>query len=125
MILVTKPLEDRIEVNGPVHQLVRYCGAQQLHRGRHNDVAQSAQNERIQGIYKIQTEIWHMFSVELETLLKSRKSKKRRFSEKADFILEASKKFAATGQTNLRQYFNQTGNPGEESSTPTTDNTQV
>jgi len=66
-----------------------------------------------------------MLSVELETLLKSRKSKKRRFSERADFILEASKKFAATGQTNLRQYFNQTGNPGEESSTPTTDNTQV
>ena len=76
----------------------------ELHRGRHDDVAQSTQNERIWGIYKLQTEICnrdrHMFSVELETLLKSRKSKKRRFLvERADFILEASKKFAATGQT--------------------------
>jgi hypothetical protein len=55
----------------------------------------------------------HMFGTELETLLKSRMRKNRRFLERADFLVAASRRtFAATGQTTLRTYFLSATPPG-------------
>ena len=73
------------------------------------DISQSAQNKRIRRIYMLEGEICtqdkNIFGIELEILLKSRFSKKRRFLEWADFLVAASRIFVATGQTTLRTYF--------------------
>ena len=58
----------------------RTARKEELHREKHADISQSAQNERIRRIYMLEGEICtqdkHFFGTELEILLKSRMSKK-------------------------------------------------
>ena len=61
---------------------------------------------------EICTQDKHFLGTELEILLKSRMSKKRRFLERADFLVAASRAFAATGQKALRKDFLSTTPPG-------------
>ena len=65
-------------------QSARTARNEELHREKNADISESAQNERIRRIYMLEGEIStrgdkHFFGTELEILLKSRMSKKRRF----------------------------------------------
>ena len=78
---------------------------------KEEDIAQSAQNEKIHQIYKLQSEIAslcnrdkHIFNTtHLDTMLQSttRGNKKQRFLECAEyfFFIAAFQKMAATGMT--------------------------
>ena len=88
------------------HGRLRTTNYTKRKRTRHK---QSAQNEKIQLTYQLQIEIWNrdkpIFNTDLYTMLHSRSNKKRRFLERAKYLIAPSRKMAAMGQQTITQHF--------------------